>query len=278
MDRLRAFWNRGWFAKAIVSIVGLLVACCVVGILVPKRPPAPAATAPTGAPAQPVAAAAQATTVPEPTGVPEPTSAPAPTHTPAPTATAVPTAAPTDVPTATPLPEPVVLSGTGKTVTDPVMPPASVNRVVFTHQGTRNFIVTAFRKDGNEDHLVNKIGSYDGVRPILGGQEVYFEVNADGAWTITIEPIGQDDTIAAGIEGRGDVVSNLFWPAQEGATPYTFNHDGKRNFIVRLYCAGGDDSVANEIGAAEGQVVVRMAKGPCFWEVQADGAWSVKPK
>ena len=44
------------------------------------------------------------------------------------------------------------------------------------------------------------------------------------------------------------------------------------------YCAGGDDSVANEIGAVEGDVVVRFDTGPCVWEVQADGAWTIAPK
>lgn len=275
MDRLRTFWNRSWMGKAVLSIAGLLILCCVIGILVPRR--TPAAVTPTAPVQQAAVAAEQPTTAPEPTGALEPTSPPEPTNTPAPTETPAPTAPPTEVPTATPLPEPVVLQGSGKIVTDPVMPPSSVNRVVFTHKGQRNFIVKSYRKDGNEDYLVNKIGAYSGERPILGDQEVYFEVNADGAWTITIEPIGQDETANA-IEGSGDVVSDLFWPAGASATPYTFSHDGKRNFIVHLYCAGGDDAVANEIGSTEGQVVVRLAKGPCFWEVQADGGWSMKPK
>jgi uncharacterized protein DUF4352 len=94
MERLRAFWNRGWFAKVIVSIVGLLVVCCVIGILVPKRTPAPAATQPTAATAALVAD--QPTTVPEPTAAPaaaeEPTAAPEPTD--APTAAPVPTEPP----------------------------------------------------------------------------------------------------------------------------------------------------------------------------------------
>lgn len=267
MERLRAFWNRGWFGKVIVSIVGLLIVCCVIGILAPKTPRAPAASQPTA--------------VPMPTTVPEPTSVPA---TAAPSATPEPTALPTEIPTPTtepsptPLPEPITLKGHGKTVTKPFIPPGAVNRVSLTHNGQRNFIVQAYRTDGKEDVLVNTIGAYEGTRPIFGANEQYFEVNADGDWTITIEVVGVNPAYANGIDGTGDITSDVFMPAKEGATPYTFSHDGKRNFIVQLHCAGGDDVVVNEIGTVSGDVVARVREGPCLWEVQADGAWSVKPK
>lgn len=279
MERLRAFWNRGWLGKAVLSITGLLVLCCVIGILVPRRTPAPATGAPVAPTAQSVAAAVeQATTAPEPTSAPDPTDVPASTAVPAtvaPTETPMP---PTEVPTATPLPEPIVLKGSGKTVTEPLTPPVAVSRVVFTHTGKRNFAVKSFLKDGKEDLLVNTIGSYQGARPLFGDQEVFFEIDADGAWTVAIEPIGQNDAYADGMDGNGDSVSDLFMPAKQGPVPFTFSHDGKRNFAVYLHCAGGDDLLVNEIGAIQGDVVVRMVKGPCLWEVQADGAWGMKPK
>jgi len=276
MDRLRAYWNRGWFAKALISIAGLMIVCCVIGILVPRRPRTPdaAASQSTVAPA----AGAQATTAPEPTTAPAPTDVPKPTDPPAPSATPEPTVSPTEVPSPTPLPEPIVLKGRGKTVTESFTPPGPVNRAIFTHSGRRNFIVQAYRTDGKEDILVNKIGPYKGARPIFGANEQYFEVNADGDWTITIEVVSSNPAYADGIDGTGDVVSDVFMPSKEGPTPYTFSHDGKRNFIAQLHCAGGDDVVANEIGSAKGDVVVRMREGPCLWEVQADGTWSIKPK
>lgn len=95
MERLRAFWNRGWFAKVIVSIVGLLVVCCVIGILVPKRTTVPVANQPT---------AAAALVPDQPTAAPEPTGVPVPTDVPAPTVVPTVAASPTPEPSATPAP------------------------------------------------------------------------------------------------------------------------------------------------------------------------------
>jgi hypothetical protein len=172
----------------------------------------------------------------------------------------------------------VVLSGKGKTVTDPFRLPAAVNRVTFTHKGSRNFIVQSYGPDDKKDFLVNTIGNYTGIRPMFGEGEWYLEINADGAWTVTIEPIGPESGAAQGIEGHGDYVSGVFEPTKTGNVPYNLKHTGKRNFIVQLICAGGQDFVANEIGAFEGSVVASFRDGPCLWEVQADGDWSVKPK
>jgi hypothetical protein len=117
------------------------------------------------------------------------------------------------------------------------------------------------------------------VQPLLSTDAPYFfEVKADGPWTIRIEAIGPEPDAAAGLEGSGDYVSGVFDPASTGAIPYIVSHDGDANFIVHLYCAGGQDSVQNEIGKVSGSAVVRFAKGPCFWDVQADGNWSLRPK
>lgn len=278
MQRVAALWNKGLVGKIIVGVVGLLVACCVLGVIGNALNPEGARqraerrnqTATAGAAAQPVAD--QPTAAPEATA--GPTEPPAPTDTPEPTATPEP---PTAAPEPTPAPEPVVIEGSGQTVTDPFTPPAGVYRVTFTHNGQRNFIVQAYAGD-DTDYLVNTIGAYEGSRPMAGGNEVYFEVNADGAWTIRVEPIAFDEGVAQGAEGTGDQVTGLFTPAKEGAVPYTFTHTGERNFIVQLHCVGGRDGAQNEIGAVDNEAVVRFREGPCFWEVQADGDWSIRPK
>ena len=92
-----------------------------------------------------------------------------------------------------------------------------------------------------------------------------------------IEPIFNAGTEPRQLSGHGDMVSDAFDPPS-GPVPYVVTHNGKRNFIVHLYCAGGEDYVANEIGAMDGQVVARFEDGPCIWAVQADGDWSIKPK
>lgn len=262
MGRIAALWNRGLWGKVVIVVAGLLLLSCVFGALGRGRTPQQAA-APAGQ--------TQATVAPAPTRPPQPTETPAPTSTPAPTET------PSPIPSPVP---PLELAGSGQTVTDPFTPPAGLNRVLLTHQGKRNFIVHVFKPDGEEENLVNEIGSYTGSRPLSGSAsgKYYFEIDADGPWTIRVEPIPGEPAAAQGIEGAGDYVSGVFAPVSTGPIPYTVAHDGKRNFIVHLYCTGGDDSVQNEIGQVRGSVVVRFAEGPCFWDVQADGAWSLKPK
>lgn len=78
MQRIITFWNKGWMGKAVLSIVGLLLVCCVFGIFAPRSTQQPATSAP---------AALAATQAPEATAVPQSTEAPA-------------TAEPTDAPTA----------------------------------------------------------------------------------------------------------------------------------------------------------------------------------
>jgi hypothetical protein len=210
---------------------------------------------------------------------PKPTQTPAPTNTPKPTSTPRPTATPSPVPsTPTPIPS-VVIEGKGQTVTDPFTPPSSINRVTFTHKGSSNFIVHSFAANGDEGSLVNVIGNYQGIRPLLSeNPPYYFEVKADGTWSIRVEPITDEPGAVSGISGKGDYVSGLFQPTSTGPKPYNLTHNGEGNFIVHLFCAGGQDSVENEIGAVNGSVVARFEKGPCFWEVRADGDWTIKPK
>ncbi len=276
MQRLTALWNRGWIGKLIIGLGAFVLACCVLSLVISRFAPPPTVSAPTAAAQQ--AAAAQPTSVPVATEAPKPTDIPKPTNTPAPTATPQPTAVPTEVPSPTPPPEPVKLSGTGQVVTDKFTPPSGVNRITFDHQGQSNFIVHVFKADGSEDSLVNAIGNYHGEVLLFTSDPVYLEIKADGPWSAVVEAVARDNAAAGVYAGHGDTVSQAFDPAQSGPVPYALTHNGESNFIVHLYCVGGIDSVANEIGKFEGQVVVRFSDGPCIWEVKADGDWSIKPK
>jgi hypothetical protein len=67
-------------------------------------------------------------------------------------------------------------------------------------------------------------------------------------------------------------------PARPANVAYVFTHNGQSNFAVWLYCAGGNDLVANEIGPVTGETVVELERGPCVWSVTADGEWAVRRK
>jgi hypothetical protein len=240
------------------------------------------ATTPAPTPGATLAAVAAAPTNAPPTSSrpPAPTKPPAPTNTTGPTNTPAPTTTPTTPPTETPAPTavpPLDLKGRGQKVTDQLQLPASLVRIRFTHTGRSNFIVKAYGADGQESYLVNAIGHYTGVRPLVADGPVYFEIQADGPWDVHIEAMSQEPG-AATLSGKGDYVSGLFAPERNGPVPYAFAHNGKANFIVHLYCAGGNEGVQNEIGAVQNEAVVRITQGPCFWEVQADGAWTLGPK
>lgn len=97
MERIKAFWNRGWFGKVTLTILGLVVVCCVLGAIIGRNAPKPTTTAATSAPAAasaPTAATQAIAAEPAATVAPEPTDAPAPPDTP------VPIPVPTDVPAA----------------------------------------------------------------------------------------------------------------------------------------------------------------------------------
>jgi len=168
---------------------------------------------------------------------------------------------------------PVTLRGTGRTATDPIALPASVSVAEFTHDGESNFSVWVYR--GTDEHLlINTIGPYKGRLPLFGEEQVVFDIDADGRWTVKIEPIGSQ--ASPSFSGRGDDVSDLFDPPQ--MLTYEISHDGESNFAVWLHCAGGSDLIENEIGPVSGSAIVKFEEAPCLWEVTADGDWGLIPR
>jgi hypothetical protein len=255
--------KRGWLLTGCLGIVVLFLACAGLGALV--GPPeqattvAPAVSEPTTAPAAPATTGAPVATI-------TPTEAPptiAPTDVPEPTATPVPP---------TPLP-PQEFSGNGQVVQDVQIDVLST--VAFMHNGARNFAVWAYDAGDDRELLVNTIGAYQGMRWLPPG--VYsMEIDADGAWTMVVAPMALDQAAGGAMQGAGDYVSGVF-EAEGGRAAYTFSHDGSRNFAVWLYCENGRDLLMNDVGAVQAEAMVR-ASGRCFWDVQADGAWSIAPK
>jgi hypothetical protein len=204
-----------------------------------------------------------------------PTNPDAPIDTPIPTNTLTPidTPTPTDTPYPTNTPLPILLSGHGRTATDPISLPSVYSKVTFTHNGSSNFIVTAFF--GNDQELlVNKIGNYLGTLFLNTDKPVMFDIEADGDWTANIEGIGRADS--ATFSGTGDNVSGMFDPPSPGA--WEISHDGKSNFVVYFHCIGGSDLIINEIGVFSGSTIISFDDGPCLWIVNADGNWSIKPR
>lgn len=171
---------------------------------------------------------------------------------------------------------PLTITGSGAKVTEAITLPAPITRVIASHRGSRNFAVWAYFGD-ERDLLFNEIGNHDGVRPLATTRPVYFEVTADGDWSITIEPLPQQPDAVGGVSGRGQYVSGFFQP-RASRVPFVFTHDGSSNFAVWVHCANDRDLPVNEIGSYQGEAVVDFGRGPCYWDVEADGNWTVRAK
>ena len=49
--------------------------------------------------------------------------------------------------------------------------------------------------------------------------------------------------------------------------------------FVQLHCVSGDvDVVDDNSGPYLGTAMISFTRGPCFWEVESDGSWSLKPQ
>jgi len=172
-----------------------------------------------------------------------------------------------------PTSSPIVIRGTGHTATGSITLPAPISVAHFTHDGRSSFVVQAF-VGGQGDLLINTVGAYDGSRPLFEGSPVQLDIQADGAWTVTITAM--TCCAASGeLAGSGDAVSNQFNPP--GRQAWEFSNSGQRSYVVYAHCVGGDQLVLSRIGAVRGSMVVQFGRGPCYWEVLSDGSWSIRP-
>jgi hypothetical protein len=189
----------------------------------------------------------------------------------------------------TPVPEPpsvqdlpgrgVRVDGHGTTQTEDIVPQYAggltigIDVVTLSHDGRSSFIVTAVQGEQSE-LLASAIGAYRGQRPLVVEGPVSFHVTADGAWSLKVQPMSNGGTPA--FSGSGDAVSAYFNPP--APSTWSVSHDGQTSFLVYAHCLGGSVLVASKTGAVQDTPRVEFPRGPCFWEVRGDGAWSLQPQ
>jgi len=104
--------------------------------------------------------------------------------------------------------------------------------------------------------------------------DVSFQVKADGNWTLRVEPLRNGGQPA--FSGTGDNVSQFFDPPPPGQ--WSVSGTGKKLY-VQLHCVSGDVVVVDDNnGPFQRTATINFSRGPCFWEVQADNNWSLKPQ
>src|SRR3981081_3959613 len=125
----------------------------------------------------------------------------------------------------TPVPEPpsirdlpgrgVAVEGHGPTASDEITPQygggltLGIDVVTLTHDGRSSFIVAAVQGEQTET-VTSAIGSYRGQRPLVVEGPISFQVTADGAWTLSVQPMASGAMPA--FSGTGDAVSAYFAP------------------------------------------------------------------
>jgi hypothetical protein len=171
----------------------------------------------------------------------------------------------------------IELSGSGSARTVEIAPDASgsglgILMLSLTHNGQSTFVVTAVQGDDAEV-AARAIGEYRGRRPVVVYGPVQFEILADGDWTLRLQPMPRGGQPAA--SGSGDDVSAYFDPPPPGT--WNISHTGQEGFVVYAHCLGGSVLVADRTGAVQETTPVELGRGPCFWEVRADGSWTLAP-
>jgi len=210
-------------------------------------------------------AASQDTPVPTPTE----SGAVADGGTEAPTAEPTPIPTPTPEPTPTPTPTPVPaqdgdsydFSGSGNDVTDRFETKGGLVVFDFEHDGDSNFQIQAVNNGGDEEFLVNEIGTYDGeVALYLPAGEWRLDVTADGDWSadVTQPRFNSQDLKSLPAEAEGEHAA-WFGPFKfEGSTEVTFVIEDDSQAAVWLATHQGEkvDLLHNEIGPYEGTALV----------------------
>lgn len=168
---------------------------------------------------------------------------------------------------------PIDESGTGDSIVD--LPAEATGGIVTaTHEGTSNFALTVLdeNNESTAELLVNTIASYSGTTAwgiSALGEGARIQVKADGAWTLSIQPMGAAPALAE--DGTGDGV----FLYDGAAASLTATHDGERNFMIseettKAFHIG---LLVNEIGPYEG--TVPLSAGPSVITVGADGGWTL---
>lgn len=86
--------------------------------------------------------------------------------------------------------DPVTLSGTGQTATDPVELIAGLTTVKIKHSGEGHFSIWVLDESGeNVELLVNETGFFDGSKAfqIPSNGKYVLDVSADGPWEVVIQ-------------------------------------------------------------------------------------------
>lgn len=172
-------------------------------------------------------------------------------------------------------------TGSGPALTDAFTLEDGVTTVEFDHDGESTFRteLVAISDTESNDPLVEGRGPIKGGRAIVTRDDTYvLEITADRAWTIECEqPVvdGLDpDTLpytdsGSGVDYTGPVLLTR-------RTELTTTHYGDSSVSIWAYTADGNrNHLVETSGTVERRTGVRI-DGPTWFDVDADGEWTLE--
>jgi hypothetical protein len=177
------------------------------------------------------------------------------------------------------------LTGDGNQETDPMELKKGVYVVQTIHQSAGNIMVDVYDQDDSWlGIMVNETGGYNGytVLTIDSTGEYYFDIVADGPWSIALEQTVKSDTtrLMTSISGVGDSVSEYFL-LTNGAKTFKLNsgqQSSEKNFIVYLLDEDGQEVeiLVNELTPGQYQSRINISEGVYMLRVEATGEWDIQ--
>ena len=169
--------------------------------------------------------------------------------------------------------DPVTVDGSG----DQVVPlPDGVEAALITVEGAEDYTtVNALNADGEDYgdmYLFLPAGETGQGAVGVSDYDTVTDINveADGDWSMTFEPIASADVFPE----SGSSPAYYLYDGPGGTAD--FEYTGEANIIINQYSAGYDNLVVNEIDAYSG--TVELDPGPSLMRVIATGDWTLTPQ
>lgn len=144
----------------------------------------------------------------------------------------------------------------------------------FSCSDNRHKSVKAHHSDTYE-LLVNSSQNYSGTTFLEDCYDttVDFEITANSDWVLEIYKLGSSSTDS--FNGNGDFVTPMF---SASSKVYEIIYNGNRHISIKGYYGNYNyDLLMNEIGEYSGRVYFTPDDNICFFVIETEGEWSIRP-
>ena len=165
--------------------------------------------------------------------------------------------------------------GTGDDVISDVHADEGVYRLHVVYQGKEDINVSVYYANDDMNWLISSYGEYDGYVLVRGASPFTFEIQSSGHWQIELEKVPQ--TKVNCFSGEGDDITDIF---AASSRVWHIIHEGRENFDVAVHFVkrGDTDWLVSKDGRYEGKMRFVIPRGDtAYFEVKADGRWSIEP-